>query len=468
MTIRELSEKLRNGNITCAELTGACLRAIAGDDSSGRRLNSVAEIAPDALFQARAIDAEIAAGDYKGPLHGIPVLLKDNIDVKGLHTTAGSAALEDLIAQEDAFITKKLKEAGALILGKANLSEFAYWMSRNGMPSGYSSRCGQVVHAYVPGTDPSGSSSGSAVAVSARFVPYSIGTETDGSLMSPAAANAIVSIKPTVGLVSRAGILPLSPVQDTAGPMCTSVEDAAIVLAAICGKDENDAATFNCRTSDYPACMKEGVKWMRIGIFSADGENSYAEYIAAAKDILGSCGAEVIEARPEELMLNEESCLTHEFKQSLNSYLSSHSSRMKSLKDIIEFNLSDPDRCLRYGQDLLTASEAVSGRLTESEYIEARLELDRRSHELLDGMMEKAGIDCLLSAGRGPVSNLAPISGDPCMSIPAAAPDEKDFRPCSYYMMAGAYREDILFRVAYTLEQALQLECRPSWTKDMV
>ena len=165
-----------------------------------------------------------------------------------MHTTAGSLALSDLIADKDAFIVRKLREAGAVILGKANLSEFAYWMSRDGMPSGFSSRGGQVVHAYVLGIDPSGSSSGSAVAVSAGYCAYTIGTETDGSLMSPAAANAIVSIKPTVGLVSRAGILPLSPVQDTAGPMCTSVEDAAAVLSVIAGTDPNDAATLlhNC------------------------------------------------------------------------------------------------------------------------------------------------------------------------------------------------------------------------------
>ena len=255
MDLKEISSCLREGRFTSTDLVLASLKAISENDRDGKGLNCVAELSPDALFEAEYADSEIAAGRWKGPLHGVPVLLKDNIDVKGMHTTAGSLALADLIAEKDAFIVTKLREAGAVILGKANLSEFAYWMSRNGMPSGFSSRAGQVVHAYVPGTDPSGSSSGSAVAVSARYCAFTIGTETDGSLMSPSAANAIVSIKPTVGLVSRSGILPLSPVQDTAGPMCTSVADAAAVLTAIAGTDPDDKATLTCRPADYSSFL---------------------------------------------------------------------------------------------------------------------------------------------------------------------------------------------------------------------
>ena len=271
MTIEELSRGIEEGKWTCRDLVRKCLAAIAANDSAGRKLNSVAEISADVFFEADRIDAEIKEKGRRSPLHGVPVLLKDNIDIRNMHTTAGSLALSDLIAEEDAMVTKRLREAGALILGKSNLSEFAYFMSRQDMPSGYSSRGGQVVHAYVPGVDPSGSSSGSAVAVSARFVPYAIGTETDGSLMSPSIANAIVSIKPTVGLVSRSGILPISSIQDTAGPMGTSVTDCALVLQAIAGPDEKDAATGRQIVRDYPASLNTNGRGLKVAVFFNNG-----------------------------------------------------------------------------------------------------------------------------------------------------------------------------------------------------
>ena len=463
MTLKEISSGLREGRFTSTDLVLASMKAIAENDRKGHGLNCIAELSPDALFDARRCDSEISSGNWKGPLHGVPVLLKDNIDVRGMHTTAGSLALTDLIADNDSFIVKKLRDAGAVILGKANLSEFAYWMSRDGMPSGYSSRGGQVVHAYVPGTDPSGSSSGSAVAVSAGYCAFTIGTETDGSLMSPAAANAIVSIKPTVGLVSRSGILPLSPVQDTAGPMCTSVEDAAAVLSVIAGADPDDSATLTCRISDYSACLSGDLSGMRVGILVTERSASFSGELETARRILRESGAETVDITPERLMLNESAALTYEFRQAVDLYLSQHNSRMKNLDDIVAFNKAHPVSCLRHGQDLLEASAATSGTLAEPEYIEARSSLFRESREILNSLLSDNGVDCLLGAGPGPVSNLSPISGCPCMGIPAKEPDEKDFRPDSYYMMAGEYREDILFRTAYALEKGLSLTCRPSW-----
>ena len=466
MNLKEISSCLKEGRFTSADLVLASLKAISENDRDGKGLNCVAELNPDALFEAEYADSEIAAGKWKGPLHGVPVLLKDNIDVKGMHTTAGSLALADLIADKDAFIVTKLREAGAVILGKANLSEFAYWMSREGMPSGFSSRAGQVVHAYVPGIDPSGSSSGSAVAVSARYCAYTIGTETDGSLMSPSAANAIVSIKPTVGLVSRSGILPLSPVQDTAGPMCTSVEDAAAVLTAIAGSDPEDKATLTCKAADYSEALKSGISGMRIGILVTESSEAYSAELEKARKILREAGAETVDITPEKIYLREDVALTYEFKQAIDVYLSGHNSAMRSLTDIIRFNAEHADTCLVHGQNLLEASARTSGTLKEPEYINARTSLRSESRTLLNGLLNDNGVECLLGAGPGPVSNLSPISGGPCMIIPAAEPNEQEFRPDSFYMMAGAYREDILFRVAYTLEKGLSLTCRPSWVKD--
>ena len=466
MTIEELSRGIEEGKWTCRDLVCRCLAAIAANDSAGRKLNSVAEINPDVFFEADRIDAEIREKGRRSPLHGVPVLLKDNIDVRNMHTTAGSLALADLIAEEDAPLSERLRQAGALILGKSNLSEFAYFMSRQDMPSGYSSRGGQVVHAYVPGVDPSGSSSGSAVAVSARFVPYAIGTETDGSLMSPSIANAIVSIKPTVGLVSRSGILPISSIQDTAGPMRTSVTDCALVLQAIAGPDEKDAATGRQFVRDYPASLNTNGRGLKVAVFFNNGNEREYEALQKARAILEAAGAEVVEAELEDPYLDESEALMHEFKQSLNLYLSSHSSACRSLSDIIAYNNAHPDTCLVHGQDLLESSDAKSGRLIEKEYIEKRLELQKVSEERLLGTLEKYGADCLLGCESRPCSNFSPISGNPCLSLPACEGDTENWQACSYYLMAGPFREDILLHTAYILEQNLQLHCCPDWAEE--
>ncbi len=468
MNIRELSTEIASGRISCVELTKRCLSAIAENDQDGRRLNAVGEVDGNALFRAEAIDREIRETGPKSPLHGIPVLLKDNIDAKGLHTTAGSFALADLIAVEDAAVTEKLRQAGALILGKANLSEFAYFMSRDGMPSGYSSLHGQVVHPYAPGVDPLGSSTGSAVAVAARFVPFAIGTETDGSLMSPAAANAVTAIKPTVGLVSRRGILPISHCQDTAGPMTTCVEDAALVLSAIAGPDEADPATLRGEAKDYGAALKTDLHGMRIGIYANGTDKKADQALAKAKKILRAAGAAVIDITPEKLFVKDGPALIYEFKNGLNRYLAEHPSACRTMKDIIGFNRAHPERCLRYGQSLHLQSEATGGFLTESDYIRHRLAITGEAAALLDGMMDCDDLDCLLSAGPWPRGNLAPVSGYPCMSIPAAEPDESDYKPVSFYLTGRAFGEEALIHTAYALEQGLKLTCCPSWAQELL
>ena len=463
MTILELSEQLRDGRLTCTALTKACLRAIADNDQGGRKLNSVAELDPDVLFNARAIDEELRENGPKSPLHGIPLLIKDNIDVRGLHTTAGSLALADLIASEDAPLIKKLRDAGALILGKANLSEFAYFMSDENAPSGYSSRGGQVVHAYVPEINPSGSSSGSAVAVSARFVPAAIGTETDGSLMSPSSVNSICTIKPTVGLVSRRGIIPISHIQDTAGPMATNVTDLALVLQAIAGRDEEDAATLNCRVGDYMAALKTDCRGLKVGICRKDCKEEALEALDRAERILKEAGAEVVEVPFADTRLGDWEAFPWEFKTGIDRYLARHDSDCRSLTDIIAFNKADPERCLRYGQGLLEASEAAGGDLKASGYLTRRLALEEESHRLLEGPMEEYGVDCLLSAGRFQKGNLAPVSGSPCLSLPAVKVTEEHYEPVNYQFYGRPYSEAVLLHAAYALEQALGIENRPDW-----
>ncbi|WP_051032503.1 amidase family protein [Holdemania massiliensis] len=244
-SIQELADGMRLGRWTSRSLIEEALRRVAQRDQSGPCLNSIAEINPEALWIADGLDRELKEKGPRSLLHGLPVVVKDNICTAGMmHTTAGSAALADFYAPQDAEVVQRLKAAGAVILGKACLSEFAYWVARSRkMPSGFSSRSGQVVNPYDPELDPSGSSSGSAVAVAAELVPFSIGTETNGSLVSPARNNAVATIKPTVGLISRSGIIPISVMQDTAGPMGKSIADCAVVLDALWGRDPQDPAT---------------------------------------------------------------------------------------------------------------------------------------------------------------------------------------------------------------------------------
>ena len=469
MKIQELSQGILEGKWTSAELTKQALYAIAENDQIGRNLNTMAEINGDAMFIARAMDEEIRNNGLKSPIHGIPIVLKDNIDVKGMHNTAGSYALNDLYCDKDSFIAHKLREAGAVIIGKTNLSEFAYWMSTDGMPSGYSSRNGQVNHAYQPGFDVSGSSSGSAVAVSARFVPLSIGTETDGSIMYPAIANAITAIKPTVGLVSRDGILPISHVQDTAGPMANNVNDVAILLSVLAGRDENDAATYNIQIKDYVGALGKDIRGKRAGLVTFRNVKMNDDCRAAyerLKQILADEGCEPVEIEYETGELDDYPLLNYEFKNDLERYLASHNCRNKLLSEIIQFNNEHAERCLRYGQSLLESSDAVSGQLKEADYLKQRIDLDRQAHEMIDDVMEKNEVDVLIYACELPVTNLSAISGAPTMTIPAVSQSGQPFSPISYYFMAKAYQEDVLIQFANVIEKKLAVKCTPEWVEE--
>ncbi|MBR2544884.1 MAG: hypothetical protein IKE93_01825 [Erysipelotrichaceae bacterium] len=465
MNIIEKSTLIRQGKLGSTELCEDSLGRIAANDQDGLKLNSVSEINPNWYFEARALDGNPDKAEVKSPLYGIPVLLKDNIDVKGLHTTAGSFALSDLIADKDSFLAGKLKEAGAVILGKTNLSEFAYWMSEEGMPSGYSSLSGQVVHPYNPEYDPSGSSSGSAVAVAAGFVDVSIGTETDGSLMSPAISNSIVSIKPTVGLVSRSGILPISNIQDTAGPMARNVTDCAALLQVIAGKDPDDPATWNCHTDDYLSYLKNDLKGKRIGVFTAKELKCDEEYLRKLKEIIVTAQGECVDIYYENTYFDEMIPLTYEFKNGINSYLAQHNSSCRSLDDIIGFNNRHAERCLKHGQSLLIASNNTSGFLKEKEYLKKRAELREQAYTHLDKVIDDNHLDCLVTVCGHAPTNLAAISGNCSMVLPARKPDEEKYDPLSFYMLGKAYKEGELINLAYVLEQALKIDARPSWLK---
>lgn len=472
MKVFELARELQLGNITSEALVRRSLQAIAENDLEGKKLNTVAEINPFCVYEAQALDRELRAGKVRGPLHGIPMLIKDNMDVKGLHTTAGSYALHDLIAKEDCPVVAKLKDAGAVIIGKANLSEFAYWMSTDGMPNGYSSLSGQVIHAYNPSFDPWGSSTGSAVAVSARFVPAAIGTETDGSIMSPSITNALSSIKPTVGLVSRSGIIPISHTQDTAGPMANCIADCAAILSVIAGRDEEDPATWAAPWEemdlDYTKALVDDLTGMRIGVYvNEDKEMTEKEIIVHArlKELIREAGGEVVELSFASTSVDEMESLTWEFKNGINRYLASHDCKCRCLEDIIRFNKENWKRCLVHGQDLLETSEACSGTLKESGYLKLREELDQKTRALIDELMTEKNLDALVTTCHR-MTSYAAVRGTCSVMIPAAVMNPEVFEPISHFMVGKPWEEAKLIRLAYVLQNKIGIENKPDWVTE--
>lgn len=464
-SILELAEGLRSGRWTSRDLTEEALRRIAEIDQSGPRLNSIAEVNPEALWIADALDRELQENGPRGPLHGLPVVVKDNISTAGMmHTTAGAAALADFYAPEDAEVVRRLRQAGAVLLGKACLSEFAYWVARSrSMPSGYSSRSGQVVNPYDPALDPSGSSSGSAVAAAAELVPFSIGTETNGSLVSPARNNAVATIKPTVGLISRRGIIPISVMQDTAGPMAKTIADCAVVLDAVWGKDERDPATMACPGHfHFAQALDRGVDGFRIGVLTfADAPQDELEEMILEKAgvLLKQQGAELIPVSLSQGRLNNMTVLQHEFKSGVNAWLSSVRGRtaMKTLDDILEFNRRHAQTCLRYGQDLLESSNRCSGTLRESEYLKQRLALTRQTRtEGIDYLLKQHQLDCLMTVK---ITGYAPIAGYPCAAICAQSPDQGT--PISLLFIGTAWSEETLITAAHAVETRMNARKAP-------
>jgi Asp-tRNAAsn/Glu-tRNAGln amidotransferase A subunit and related amidases len=348
LTIDDLQEKMRSGQMTSRQITEAYLERIRQIDRSGPVLNSVIEINPDALTIADSLDQEREDGKLRGPLHGIPVLIKDNIDTGDkMMTTAGSLALDGHRAEVDAPIIKQLREAGAVLLGKTNLSEWANFRSTRSS-SGWSSRGGQTKNPYVLDRSPCGSSSGSGTAVAANLCVVAIGTETNGSIACPASINGIVGIKPTVGLWSRAGIIPISHTQDTAGPMARTVRDAAILLGALTGEDPNDSITLSRNVDipkEYTAFLKtDGLQGKIIGVDKSllKGHEAIDALLVKALGQIRNAGGTVVEVAFRDLLndvgKDEFDVLKYEFKDGLNKYLAAHSANVKSLEDVIRFN----------------------------------------------------------------------------------------------------------------------------------
>jgi amidase len=477
--VRELGRRMAAGELTSKALTGWYLGRIAAVDDAGPTLAAVVEVNPEALAIAERLDAERAAGRVRGPLHGIPVLIKDNIDTADrMRTTAGSLALETHVATSDAAVVARLREAGAVILGKTNLSEWANFRSEHST-SGWSSRGGQTRNPYVLDRNPCGSSSGTGAAIAASLATVGVGTETDGSIVCPSGANGLVGIKPTLGLVSRTGIIPIAHSQDTAGPMARSVEDAVILLAALRGVDGADPATAAATPhleDDLVAALDGAtLRGRRIGVvrqfFGFDARVDAA--MEAAIATLRREGAEIVD--PVELPnfrgygRQEFTVLLHEFKHGLERYLAERAPDVpvRTLADLIAFNTREAARTQPwFGQDLLEAAQATQG-LDAPEYRAALAEAKRLSGpEGIDAALAAHGLDALLAPTNGPAWTTDPVNGDhfgggssqpaavagyPNITVPAG---QVHGLPVGVSFFGAAWSEPTLIGIAHAFERA--------------
>jgi amidase len=492
-TIGDLQARMESGRLTSRALVRAYLRRIDTIDRSGPGrvgLRSVLEVNPDAEPIAAALDDERRHDGPRGPLHGIPVLVKDNMDsADRLHTSAGSLALAGSRPRRDATVVERLRAAGAVILGKANLSEWSNIRSPHSS-SGWSARGGQTRNPYALDRSPSGSSSGSAAAVAANLATAALGTETDGSILCPAAACCVVGIKPTVGLTSRAGVIPISHSQDTAGPICRTVADAATVLGALVGVDARDPATGESEGrfhTDYRRFLDAGaLHGARIGIPREVfyGYSPPANQVAEeAIEALRSAGAEVVDpadipgAREMAGFTGERELevLLYELKHDLGQYLAERDDpRIRSLADVIAFNDAHADRELRhFGQEFFLAAQG-KGPLTEPAYLEALAGNRRLAREQgIDKVLEDLGLDALMVPTSTPPWTIDPVNGDhvlgegstpaalagyPATSVPAGYVDGL---PVGVTFFGTAWSEPTLIRLAYAFEQATKVRRPP-------
>nr|WP_315211850.1 amidase [uncultured Flavobacterium sp.] len=483
-TIGSLREKLISGKYTSEQLVQLYLKRIESIDATGPQLHSVIEVNPDAVAIAVAMDKELKAGKSRGPLHGIPVLIKDNIDTADkMQTTAGSLAMAGNIASKDAFVVKKLREAGAIIIGKTNLSEWANFRSTQSC-SGWSSRGGQTKNPYILDHNPCGSSAGSGAAVSANLCVVAVGTETDGSIVCPASVNGIVGIKPTVGLVSRSGIIPISKTQDTAGPMARTVTDAAILLGAITAIDEDDSVTLESKgkaQKDYTTFLDiNALKGKRIGIEKKpQGNNKYINALLAdAINLLKKQGAIIIEIdyleKINALGQAEFEVLQYEFKDGLNSYLATANAKVKNLKEVIDFNVANEDKAMPYfKQETLESSNTKKG-LDDKKYTDALNVSFEGSKGVLNAVFEDNKLDAICGITMGPACSIDMIYGDRwggySLTSPAAASGYPHITvpngmvydlPVGLSFFGTPYTEGELIGLGYAYEQASKKRLKP-------
>jgi len=465
MTIDQLHNAYTKKELTVTEVVLAHLSRIAKIDSNETGLKSVIEINPDAIFLAKAMDKELEDMDNLPPLFGIPILLKDNINTNDrMHTTAASVSLKDNYAPYDAHIVEKIRAAGALILGKLNMTEFANYMTREGMPNGYSSRGGQALNPYNKEKDTGGSSAGSGVAIAARLATLAVGTETSGSIISPSLRNGLVGIKPTMGLVSRSGIVPISITQDTAGPMARTVKDTAILLNILQGYDQKDIATHITKKQekiDYTKFLNgKNLVGIRIGVNKYQKEGGLD--LCAEADLdklcaqLKDAGATLI----ENIDLGEEydivKILDHEFKACMNYYLSTlgESTKLKTLDDIINYNQAHAKTALKYGQSLLLNSQNNStGNLTEPEYIEALIAREQMISKL-NKIFDENRLDAVLGMA---FSSIAPFTGFPSMTVPLGQ-NQEDNMPIGSYWIAKPFNEGALVKIGHAVEEIVNFK----------
>jgi len=488
-TIRDLQAGIKSGKYTARAITEKYLARINEIDKRGPAINAIIEINPDALAIAEALDKERRAKGIRGPLHGIPVLIKDNIDTADrMMTTAGSLALYGSIAPRDAFVAQKLREAGAVILGKTNLSEWANFRSSHST-SGWSGRGGQTLNPYALDRNPCGSSSGSGSGAAANLCAVAVGTETDGSVTCPSSVNGLVGIKPTVGLVSRSGIIPISHTQDTAGPMTRTVTDAAILLGAMAGIDAGDAITRESAGKAQPDYTKfldpNGLRGARIGVarkFFGFSEK-VDKLMSGALDTMKRLGAEIID--PADIPTtgkfgdSEFEVMLYEFKAGLNTYLARLGPKapVHSLQDVIAFNEKNAAREMPYfGQDDMIRAQA-KGPLTSPAYLKAL----KSNHELsrtqgIDAIMARHRLDALVAPTSGPAwpidlpngdhsgggdfGSPAAVAGYPHITVPSGYVFGL---PVGLSFVGRAYSEPVLIRLAYAFEQATKFRKPPKF-----
>lgn len=461
-TLDQIQAAFDSEELSSFDLTAWYMERIADIDQSGPKLNSVIEINPEALFIAEAMDRERKALGKRSLLHGVPVLVKDCINTHDkMHTSSGSIALANNFAPYDATVVQRLREAGAVLLGKTNMTEFANYMTKQ-MKNGYSSKGGQVISPYNPEGNVWGSSSGSAVAVSANLCSVALGTETNGSIIWPSHNNAVVGIKPTLGSVSRHGIIPISTAQDIAGPIARTVADAATLLGIIAGYDENDASTWSREgqiCNDYARCFdKDGLNGLRVGVNKGTYDELSAEQKGLAEkayQVLNRCGAELIQGLSLPRLRCDREILFYEFKQSLNAYLStcSPSLGINTLKDIIDANNVRPDLALKYGQTiLLDVEHKTSGRLIEPDYLRNRSAYLKKSRdEGIDRMMKEHNVEIYVTPG---ISDASPISGYPSIVVPIGFTG--DHMPFGLTFVGKPFSEPLLIQAAYAFEQEMR------------
>jgi amidase len=472
--VAQLQARMQDGTLSSHALTQAYLERIAAIDDAGPQLNAVIELNPDALDEADALDVERRAGRLHGPLHGIPVLLKDNIDATPMANSAGSLALAGHHPKHDAFFVHRLRAAGAVVLGKTNLSEWANFRSTRST-SGWSGRGGQTKSPYALDRNPCGSSAGTGSAIAASLAAVGIGTETDGSIICPSAVAGLVGIKPTVGLVSRAGIIPISHSQDTAGPMARSVADAAVVLSVIAGRDEADDATRQDQRAvapDYLAHLKpDGLKGARIGVlrklmgYQPDADAAMEAAIATMK----AAGAEMVDAEIPTFGQWDDAelqVLLYEFKTGLEKYLADSDAPIRTLADLIEFNNQHASMEMPwFGQDLLLQAQA-KGPLTDKAYLQARDRARRLAGKQgIEVALEKQHLDALVAPSMSPAWLTDPINGDhftgagygaaavagtPSITVPMG---DSHGLPLGIVFMGQAWSEPRLIELAYGFEQ---------------